>query len=89
MIRAVQMDNLKGLLGVRRIGKVPNARIRQLCGVTKGLDEKIDEGVPQWLSHVGRIENDRIAKRVYVREWVGSRSVSRLRKRWIESVKDS
>ena len=27
-IRAVQMDNLKGLLGIRRMDKVPNARIR-------------------------------------------------------------
>ena len=27
-IRAVQMDNLRGLFGVRRMGRVPNARIR-------------------------------------------------------------
>ena len=32
------MDNIKGLLGVRRMDKVPNTRIRQLCGVTKGVD---------------------------------------------------
>ena len=44
-IRAVQVDNLRGLLGIRRMDKVPNARIRELCGVTKGVDEKIDEGV--------------------------------------------
>ena len=41
-IRAVQMDSLRGLLGIRRIDKVPNARIRELCGVTKGVDERID-----------------------------------------------
>ena len=35
-IRVVQMDNLRGLLGIRRMDKVPNARIRELCGVTKG-----------------------------------------------------
>ena len=34
-IRAVQMDNLRGLLRIRRMDKVPNARIKQLCGVTK------------------------------------------------------
>ena len=28
--RAVQMDNLRGLLGIRRIDKVPNSRIREL-----------------------------------------------------------
>ena len=27
-IRVVQMDNLRGLLGIRKIDKVPNARIR-------------------------------------------------------------
>ena len=46
-IRAVQMDNLRGLLGIRRMDKVLNAQIRQLCGVMKGVDEKIDEGVLQ------------------------------------------
>ena len=43
-IRAVQMDNLRGLLGIRRMDKVLDARIRQLCGVTKGMDGKADEG---------------------------------------------
>ena len=36
-----------------------------------------------------RMENDRIAKRVYGEECAGSRSVGRPRKRWIDSVKDS
>ena len=30
-IRYIQLDNLSGLLGIRKIDKVPNARIRQLC----------------------------------------------------------
>ena len=33
-IRALQMDNFR----------VPNERIRELCGVKKGVDERIDEG---------------------------------------------
>ena len=40
-IRAVHMDTLRGLLDIRTMNKVPNARIRQWCGVTKGVDEKI------------------------------------------------
>ena len=75
------MDNLIGLLGIWRMDKVPNARIRQLCGVTKDVDEKIDEGVLRWFGHVERMENDRIAKRVYVGEYAGSRSVGRSQKR--------
>ena len=75
-IRAVQMDSLRGLLDIRRMDRVPNTRIRELCGVMKGLDERIDEGVLRWFVHVERMESDR-AKRVYVGDvlvvvqWVG------------------
>ena len=58
----------------------PNVRIRELCGVTKGVDERIDEDVFRWFGHVERMENDRIAKRVYVGEYAGSHSVGRPRK---------
>ena len=61
-VRDVQMDNLRKLLGIRRVDKVPNARIRELCGVKKGLDERIDEGLLRWFGHVNRIERERIAK---------------------------
>ena len=57
--------------------KVPNVQIRELYGVPKGLDERIDEGVLQWFSHVERMENDRIAKRVYVGKCAGSCLVGR------------
>ena len=58
-----------------------------MYGVTKGVDEKTDD-VLRWFGHVERMENDRIAKRVYVGECAGSRSVGRPRKRWIDTVKD-
>ena len=60
--------------------KVPNARIRELSGVTKGEDEKIDEGVLRWFGHVERTENDRIVMKIYVWECAGSRSVGKPRK---------
>ena len=78
-IRAVQMGNLRGLLGIRRMDNVPNAQISQLCGVTKGVDEKIDV-VLRSFGHVERRKNDRVAKRVYVGECAGSRSMGRSRK---------
>ena len=75
------MDNLRGLLGIRRMDRVLNVLIKKLGGMRKGLDERIDEGVLRWFSHVERMEMDRIAKRVYVGECAGSRLVSRPRKR--------
>ena len=59
-----------------------------MCGVTKGVNEKIDEGVLQWFYHIERMDNDKIAKRVYVGECAGSCSVCRPQKRWVDTVKD-
>ena len=65
------------MLHIRRIDKVLNARIRKLYGVMKGLDLSIDEVVLWWFGNMERIENDRIANRVYVGKCPGSRSVGR------------
>ena len=35
-IRGVQMDNLRGLLGIRRMDTFLNVQIRELCRVKKG-----------------------------------------------------
>ena len=66
-VRAAQMNNLRGLLGIRRMNKVSNTRIRNLCRVTKWVDERIDEGVLRWFGHVTKMENDMFDKSVYVR----------------------
>ena len=44
-VRAVQMDNLRVLLGIRRMDRVTIAGIRVLCRVRKVGDERIDEDV--------------------------------------------
>ena len=82
------MDNLRRLLGVRRMDRVPNARIRELCGVTNGVDERIDESLLRWLCHVERMEIDMITKRLYLGVCNGSRSVGWPRKSWIDTVRD-
>ena len=68
-VKAFEMDNLRGLLGIRIMDRVQNARIREFCGVKKGLDERIDGGVPRWFGHM---ERDRIAKEslLVVIQWV-------------------
>ena len=52
------------------------------------MDESIDEGVIRSFGLVERMENNRIAKRVYEGECAGSRSVGRPRKRWVDTVQD-
>ena len=52
------------------------------------MDERIDDGVLRWFGYIEKMENDRIAKRVYVGGVKVSRSASRPRKRWIDTTKD-
>ena len=70
------------------MNKVPNAQIRDLCGVKKWLYERIDVGMLQWYVHVERMERDRTVKTVCVGECPGSHSVGRLRKGWNDTVND-
>ena len=54
------MDNLRGLVGIRRMDGVPNARIREFCGLTKGADGGVHEGVLRCFGNVERMDIDRI-----------------------------
>ena len=67
-IRTVQIDNLRGLLGIRRKDRIPNAWVRELCGVKKGVVQRIDKGVLRWFGRVETMQRDRIADRVFVGE---------------------
>ena len=48
------MDNLRGLMSIMVTDRVLNPRIRELCRVTNGVDERIDEGVLWLFDHVER-----------------------------------
>ena len=78
------MDNLRGLLGIRKMDRILNAQIRKLCRVRRGLDESI----LRWFRYVERMERDRIAKRIYVGVCAGSHSMGRPQKRWIDTMKE-
>ena len=58
-IRAVQMNNLRGLFGIRKMDRLLNVQIRELCGVTKGLDDGTDESVRRRFDNIERMRKDR------------------------------
>jgi hypothetical protein len=87
-VQAVQMDNLRGVLGIRRTDKMRNEYIREVCGVDKGVIERINESMLRWFGHVERMDGNRLVKRMYSSECVGNRPVGRPKKRWIDSVKE-
>ena len=46
----------KGKLGIRRMDRMPNVRVRNLCGMRMRVDEKIDESVLRWFGNNERID---------------------------------
>src|SRR5678816_32877 len=87
-VHCVQMNNLRGVLGVRRIDKMRNERIRKLSGVKKGVNERINASMLRWFGHVERMSDSRLVKRMYSGECAGNRPAWRPKKKWIESVKE-
>ena len=78
------MEKIRILLCIRKMDRVPNARIRELYGVEKEVDERNEEDFIYRFSHVERMENDMIIKRVFVEECASSRSGSQPRKKEVD-----
>ena len=72
-----------GLSCIRRMYGVPNARIRELWEVTKGVDERLYESFPRRFGHIERIGRERIAKRAYVGECMCGKSFGRVTVDWL------
>ena len=69
------------VLGVGRIDKMRNERIRGLCGVKKGVNERINESTLRWFGHVERMDDSRLVKRMYSGECAGNRPAVRPKKK--------
>ena len=52
------------------------------------VDERIEEDVLYWFIHVERMENDWIAKRLYVREFTASSSAGQPRKEELKRYRE-
>ena len=51
-IKAVQLDSLRGLFGIRIKDRMTNAQATEMCGVTNRVNERIDGSLFQWFSHI-------------------------------------
>merc|ERR1712002_1206017 len=72
--------------GRRRIDRVLNVEIREMCGKNVSVSERMDQGILMWFGHVERMGNERLVKRVYDSEVRGVSRIGRLRKSWMNGV---
>jgi hypothetical protein len=69
-------------------GEWKSRRNRELEGLSKGenIVKRIKEQRIRWLGHLERVEEDRMAKKIFTQELEGMRQRGRPRKGWREEV---
>ena len=61
-MKAVEMNCLRNICGLRRIDRIPYVEIRKRCGKNVSVSQRIDQGVLRWFGHVERMRDGRMAK---------------------------
>ena len=82
-----EMKCLRSMTGVSRLDRVRNEVVRARTGVRRKLSARVDMNVLRWLSHVERMDNERLLKKI-MNAKVGGRSArGRPRFGWMDGVK--
>ena len=87
-IEVVEMRILRDIANVRRIDRIRNARVREMCGCSASLEGIMERRILVWFGHVTRMNQERLVKYVMGAEVGGERGVGRPRKRWLDGVKE-
>ena len=58
------MKGLRAICKLRRIERIRNERIREMCRWKRGVVDRAEEGVIKWFGHMCRMNEDRIVGNV-------------------------
>ena len=81
-----EMTALRLLLGVTKLDKLRNENIREQLSMNETILQVVQHRQNQWLGHVLRMKDDRIAKNTLVGRTEGTRRVGKPRTSWLTSV---
>ena len=62
--KCVEMKCLRSMTGVSRLDGVRNEVVRARTSVRRELAARVDVNVLRWFSHVERLDNERLLKKV-------------------------
>ena len=86
-LNVFEMKCLRSITGVSRLDRVRNEVARARTGVRRELAARVDMNVLRWFSHVKRMDNERLLKKV-MNAKIDERSArGRLRFWWMDGVK--
>ena len=55
-VNVLEMKCLRSLVGVPRLDRVKNEKVRRRAGIEKELASRIDQSVVRWFGHVERMD---------------------------------
>lgn len=84
-IQAAEMKFLRRSIGKTRRDRIRNERMREILKVDK-LQDKIDTGQLRWFGHLLRMDESRIARRIFEARTSARRPRGRPRKTWVQQV---
>ncbi|KAL7644492.1 UNVERIFIED_CONTAM: hypothetical protein RMT77_005324 [Armadillidium vulgare] len=87
-LEVFEMKGLRAICGLRRVDRIRNERIIEMCGWKRGIVGRAEEGVLRWFGHVCRMDENRIVGRVMRSEVEGGRGTGRPRMRWMDGVRE-
>ena len=77
----------ESLVGVSRMDRVRNEKVRRGAGVERELASRADQRVLRWIGHLERMDEYRMARRVLMAEVSGGRVRGRPRLGLMDGVK--
>ena len=86
-MNVLEMKCLRSLVGVTRIDRVRNEEVDRGAGIERELASTADQRVLGWFGHVERMDDYRMARRVFMAEVSGGRIRGRLRLGWMDGMK--
>ena len=82
-----EMKCLKSMTGVSQLDKVKNEVVRARTGERRELAARVNMNVLRWFSHVERMDNERLLKKVMNVKVDGRSARGRPKFRWMDGVK--
>ena len=86
-VNVLEMKCLRSLVGVSRMDRFRNEKVRRGAGIEMELACRADQRVLRWFGHVERTDEYRMARRVLMAEVSGGLIRGRPRLSWMDGVK--
>ena len=86
-LNVLEMKCLRSMTGVSQLNRVRNEVVRARTGVRRELAARVEKNVLRWFSHVERMDNEQLLKKIMNAKVNGRSARGRPRFGWMDGVR--